>query len=185
MIYAALKTVHVLAIILWIGGMAFAHFFLRPAVAQLEAPVRLRLMHDVLGRFLHMGVDAYSFAAALNGIVAQRLLRLNCPHCTRDIEADPEALAACGLTQAAVAGWTLRAGRGCEHCRGIGYKGRRAVAEVLLFDDVLREMLATQAAPSAMRQHAERQGWRSLREIALDWVARGESSLAEVMRVAG
>ena len=51
MIYAALKTVHVLAIILWIGGMAFAHFFLRPAVAQLEAPVRLRLMHDVLGRF--------------------------------------------------------------------------------------------------------------------------------------
>jgi uncharacterized membrane protein len=51
MIYAALKTVHVLAIIVWMGGMVFAHFFLRPAVAQLEAPVRLRLMHDVLGRF--------------------------------------------------------------------------------------------------------------------------------------
>lgn len=51
MIYAALKTVHVLAIIVWIGGMVFAHFFLRPAVAQLEAPVRLRLMHEVLGRF--------------------------------------------------------------------------------------------------------------------------------------
>ena len=51
MIYALLKTVHVLSIIVWIGGMVFAHFFLRPAVAQLEAPVRLRLMHDVLGRF--------------------------------------------------------------------------------------------------------------------------------------
>jgi uncharacterized membrane protein len=51
MIYAALKTVHVLAIIVWIGGMVFVHFFLRPAVAQLEAPVRLRLMHEVLGRF--------------------------------------------------------------------------------------------------------------------------------------
>ena len=51
MIYATLKTVHVLSIIVWIGGMVFAHFFLRPAVAQLEAPVRLRLMHDVLGRF--------------------------------------------------------------------------------------------------------------------------------------
>ena len=51
MIYAALKTVHVLAIIVWIGGMVFAHFFPRPAVAQLEVPVRLRLMHDVLGRF--------------------------------------------------------------------------------------------------------------------------------------
>lgn len=51
MFYAALKTVHVLSIILWIGGMVFAHFFLRPAVAPLEPPVRLRLMHDVLGRF--------------------------------------------------------------------------------------------------------------------------------------
>ena len=51
MIYETLKTLHVLSIIVWIGGMVFAHFFLRPAVAQLEPPVRLRLMHDVLGRF--------------------------------------------------------------------------------------------------------------------------------------
>jgi len=51
MIYATLKTLHVLSIIVWIGGMVFAHFFLRPAVSQLDPPVRLRLMHDVLGRF--------------------------------------------------------------------------------------------------------------------------------------
>ncbi len=51
MIYATLKTVHVLSLIVWIGGMVFSHFFLRLVVAQLEAPVRLRLMHDVLGRF--------------------------------------------------------------------------------------------------------------------------------------
>ncbi len=51
MIYATLKTLHVLAIVVWIGGMVFAHFFLRPALAQLEPPVRLRLMHEVLGRF--------------------------------------------------------------------------------------------------------------------------------------
>ena len=53
MIYASLKTLHVLSIIVWIGGMVFAHFFLRPAVAPLEPSVRLRLMHDVLGRFFH------------------------------------------------------------------------------------------------------------------------------------
>jgi len=51
MIYAILKTLHVLSIVVWIGGMAFAHFFLRPAVAPLDPPVRVRLMHDVLGRF--------------------------------------------------------------------------------------------------------------------------------------
>ena len=51
MIYNLLKTVHVLSFLLWVGGMLFAHFFLRPAVAGLEPPQRLRLMHDVLGRF--------------------------------------------------------------------------------------------------------------------------------------
>lgn len=51
MIYATLKTIHVLSITVWIGGMVFAHFFLRPAVARLDPLVRLRLMHDVLGRF--------------------------------------------------------------------------------------------------------------------------------------
>ena len=51
MLYAILKTVHVLSIILWVGGMAFTLFFLRPAVASLEPPVRLRLMQNVLGRF--------------------------------------------------------------------------------------------------------------------------------------
>ena len=51
MIYATLKTLHVLSIIVWVGGMAFAHFFLRPAAAALEPQVRLALMHDVLGRF--------------------------------------------------------------------------------------------------------------------------------------
>lgn len=51
MIDAALKTLHLLSIIVWLGGMVFAHFFLRPAVARLEPAERLRLMHDVLGRF--------------------------------------------------------------------------------------------------------------------------------------
>lgn len=54
MLYAILKTLHVLAIVVWVGGMVFAHFFLRPAVARLEPPVRLRLMHDVLGRFFRV-----------------------------------------------------------------------------------------------------------------------------------
>lgn len=53
MFYAALKTIHLLSVIVWIGGMVFAQFFLRPAAAVLEAPQRVRLMHDVLGRFFN------------------------------------------------------------------------------------------------------------------------------------
>ena len=51
MLYAILKTLHVLSIIVWVGGMVFAHFFLRPALVSLDPLLRLRLMHDVLGRF--------------------------------------------------------------------------------------------------------------------------------------
>ena len=51
MIFSALKLIHVLAVILWVGGMAFAHFFLRPSLQTLEAPVRLRLLHAVMKRF--------------------------------------------------------------------------------------------------------------------------------------
>lgn len=52
MLYNALKLAHILSIIVWVGGMFFAHFFLRPAAQSLEPPQRLRLMHDVLQRFL-------------------------------------------------------------------------------------------------------------------------------------
>jgi uncharacterized membrane protein len=61
MIYSILKLAHLLSIIVWIGGMVFAHFFLRPAVAAMEAPQRVRLMHDVLGRFF----KAVLYAAGL------------------------------------------------------------------------------------------------------------------------
>jgi uncharacterized membrane protein len=67
MIYATLKALHVLSIIVWIGGMVFAHFFLRPAVVQLEPPVRVRLMHDVLGRFFR-AVLTFSLLTLATGL---------------------------------------------------------------------------------------------------------------------
>jgi general secretion pathway protein E len=140
---------------------------------------------DVLGRFLHMGVDAYSFAAALNGIVAQRLLRLTCTHCAVETEPADDELAAFGLEREAVRGWTFKAGRGCGHCRGAGYKGRKAVAEVLLLDDGLRELIAARASISMLKERAATVGLRPLIETTLECAARGETTLAEVARVAG
>ena len=67
MLYAILKTLHVLSIILWIGGMAFTLFFLRPALATLEPPLRLRLMQDILGRFFG-AVLAMVLIALVTGI---------------------------------------------------------------------------------------------------------------------
>lgn len=140
---------------------------------------------DVLGRFLHMGVDPYSFAAALNGIVAQRLLRMNCSHCAAPAEPTDDGLAEAGLTRAEVRGWRFRVGTGCGHCRGAGYKGRKAVAEVLTLDDELRELIASRAPISQLKARAAANGLRPIMALAMSWVASGETTLEEVARVAG
>ena len=140
---------------------------------------------DVVGRFLHMGVDAYSFAAALNGIVAQRLLRLNCTHCAVDDHPTTEALQQLQLSDAQVVGWQFKAGKGCGHCRGTGFKGRQAVAEVLILDDRLREMIASRVPITQLKEHAARTGLIPLQQTALQLVADGRTTLAEVYRVAG
>jgi general secretion pathway protein E len=138
---------------------------------------------DVVGRFLHMGVDAYSFAAALNGIVAQRLLRLNCTHCAVAVAVTAQQLDDSGLTPADVAGWQFKAGAGCGHCRGTGYKGRKAVAEVLILNDAMREMICTRAPVSRMKQAASVGGFRLARSAGLDLVRLGETTLSELNRV--
>ena len=136
---------------------------------------------DVLGRFSHMGVEPYSLVAALNGVVAQRLLRLNCPECAEDVAPPPDLLRRSGIDDPAA--WRFRAGRGCGACRGTGYKGRKAVAEVLLLDDVLREMIVGREPVRRIKEAARAAGTRMLREVALELARRGETSLEEVNRV--
>ena len=77
-------------------------------------------------------------------MVAQRLVRINCPHCSHDVAVDLGGRPA--SERARLQGLTLRAGRGCGACRGSGYKGRRAVAEILVLDDELRDLIARRAS---------------------------------------
>jgi general secretion pathway protein E len=138
---------------------------------------------DVLGRFTHMEVDPYSFASALNGVVAQRLVRLNCPHCAAPATPSAEEFEASGLGRGDVAGWTFRTGRGCGQCRGTGYKGRRAIAEIMMLDDGLREMIVSRAPIRQLKDTARANGTRLLREAATDLVRAGLTDLEEINRV--
>ncbi|MBL8466903.1 GspE/PulE family protein [Methyloversatilis discipulorum] len=139
---------------------------------------------DVIGRFLHMGVDPYNLVSALNGIVAQRLLRLNCRHCAAPQVPEAAQLEESGLAGLIGAGgYDFRAGTGCGHCRGTGYKGRRAIAELLVLDDELRELIVTRAPMRQLKEAARARGTRTLREAGLALVASGETSLAELNRV--
>jgi general secretion pathway protein E len=138
---------------------------------------------DVVGRFMHMGVDPYNFVSALNGVVAQRLVRLLCEHCAAAQEPDADTLARSALPPGWLAGARPRVPVGCAACRGTGYKGRRAVAELLRMDDEIREMITAREPVRRLKIAARARGMRSLREAALALAAEGVTSLHEVNRV--
>jgi general secretion pathway protein E len=138
---------------------------------------------DVLGRFTHMGIDPYSLVAALNGILAQRLVRINCPHCSASHAPTAVQLSEAGLTVERVAGFKFQAGRGCGHCRGSGYKGRRAISELLLFTDEIRERVAARAPIRELKELALAGGTQFLREAAVQLVREGVTTLEEINRV--
>ncbi len=138
---------------------------------------------DVFGRFAHMGIDPYSFVSALNGVVAQRLVRLNCPHCSASYTPADEELVRSGLTRSEVKEYQFRRGPGCGDCRATGYKGRRAVAEILILNDELAELVIERRPLRQIKDLARAGGMRSLFEDALALVASGETTLEEVKRV--
>ena len=138
---------------------------------------------DVIGRFLHMQVDPYSFVSALNAVVAQRLFRAVCPHCREHCEPSDQLLVDSGIDRDAAHAFEFVQGSGCGICRGSGYKGRKAIAEILNLNDDIREMIATRQPIKTIKEAARSYGTRLLRESALDAVRRGETTLQEINRV--
>ncbi|MBX9916746.1 MAG: GspE/PulE family protein [Nitrosomonas sp.] len=138
---------------------------------------------DVIGRFSHMGVDPYSFVSALNGIAAQRLVRLLCPHCSVDERPDDKLIEESGIPIDEADQFKFRSGRGCGQCRGSGYRGRNAIAEILILNDEIRELIVAQEPIRRIKEAARNNGTRFLREAALDMVKQGLTSLEEANRV--
>jgi general secretion pathway protein E len=138
---------------------------------------------DVMGRFNHMGVDTYSFVAALNAILAQRLVRMVCEQCADSYAPSRQLLEESRLPIAAHAAYEFRMGRGCKHCRGTGYRGRKAVGELLILNDEIREAIIARAPVRQLKELAARNGVKLIRERALELVRRGETTLEEVNRV--
>ncbi|MGO4476609.1 GspE/PulE family protein [Massilia sp. 2TAF26] len=138
---------------------------------------------DVFGRFTHMGIDPYAFVSALNGIWAQRLIRMNCPHCAAQYEPDDAELASAHLHPEEVGDYLFMRGKGCGDCRGTGYKGRRSIAEILTLNDEIRELIVDKQPIRRIKAAAAANGTRSLRMAALDLVRRGATTIEEIKRV--
>lgn len=138
---------------------------------------------DVIGRFTHMGIDPYTLVSALTGIWAQRLLRRACSECAEPTSAPDEVNEALSmqLSQSGTARW--KTARGCAACRGTGYRGRLAIAEILVLDNDLRQMIIERRPAVELLNAARSRGARLLREAAIATAARGLTTIDEVHRV--
>ena len=135
---------------------------------------------DVIGRFLHMGLDPYHLVSSLSAVLAQRLMRMNCMHCSESVAPDAAILARYGID---AQGQSFRRGLGCAQCRGTGYRGRRAVSELLKLDDGLRDLIAGRAPSAQIKAYTRASGMVSLRDNALGWVCQGLTTFEELQRV--
>ena len=138
---------------------------------------------DVVSRFVHMGVDTYSFVSALSGVLAQRLVRVICPQCCVSFLPSIQHLEESGVSIASTNSYRFRKGQGCAHCRGTGYRGRKAVGELLVLNDEIREAIVNRAPVRQLKELAQQAGVRLLRASALDLVRCGQTTLEEVNRV--
>ena len=138
---------------------------------------------DVLGRFLNMGVEAYNFVSALNCILAQRLVRLICEFCKKEVHYSDEMLEASGLNPEEWRNVPFYEGEGCIECSGTGFRGRTAIHELLELTDAVREMILAKRPSSEIRRAARDEGMHFLRESAIDRVKRGLTTLKEINKV--
>ena len=138
---------------------------------------------DVIGRFLNMGVEPYNFVSALNCILAQRLVRIICPNCRKQVFYPPDVLEASGLDPQQWGQIPFYEGEGCIECAGTGFRGRTAIHELLDLTDRIREMILDKRPSSEIRRAAREEGMRFLRESALDKVRGGVTTLKEINKV--
>jgi type II secretory ATPase GspE/PulE/Tfp pilus assembly ATPase PilB-like protein len=138
---------------------------------------------DVVGRFLHMGVEPYNFVSALNCVMAQRLVRVLCRECRRAATVPESLMRESGLDPDIYQDQVFYESSGCEACDGTGYSGRTAVAELLNMSDHVRQMILERRPAPEIKQVAREEGMTFLRDSALEKVFTGVTTLREINKV--
>jgi type IV pilus assembly protein PilB len=138
---------------------------------------------DVIGRFLNMGVEPYNFVSALNCILAQRLVRVICSYCKKQVQYDDDFLRVSGLDPEEWRNVPTFEGQGCFECSGTGFKGRTAIHELLDLSERGRQMILDRRPAIEIKRVAREEGMTFLRESAIEKVRQGVTTLKEVNKV--
>jgi general secretion pathway protein E len=134
-------------------------------------------------RLEDMGVERFLITAAVNGVLAQRLLRKLCTACKRPAQLDAEQLARLGMTGEASEEAEVYEAVGCEQCKGTGYSGRSAIHELFVLDDEIQRAILDGSDANQLREVARAKGMATLYEDGMRKVLAGQTSLDEVLRV--
>jgi type IV pilus assembly protein PilB len=134
-------------------------------------------------RLIDMGVQPFLVASSVMAIMAQRLIRRNCPKCSAPTEPDPGELQLLEVSPDRAAQATFVQGRGCAHCAHSGFRGRQAVFELMLMNSTMREMTFRSEPAQNLRRQARLFGMKTLVEDATDKALRGITSISEVFKM--
>jgi type IV pilus assembly protein PilB len=135
-----------------------------------------------IARLLDLGLEPFLITAAIEGVVAQRLVRRICNNCKAEYTPTLEQLMELELLPEDVQGRVFYYGKGCEACNNTGYRGRQGLYEIMMLDDDMRDMIIKKASTQVLRQAAKARGMRTLRHSGLMAIYDGVTTIEEVVR---
>jgi len=134
-------------------------------------------------RLLDLGVEPYLLSSSLAGVIAQRLVRLNCPRCSVPYIPDKDMLKLADLKEANLEGRNIRKGTGCDFCMNTGYFQRKGIYEMMVVDGGIRTLIYKQNTAASIKTTAVASGMRTLRSDGFEKFYSGQTTLREVLRV--
>jgi general secretion pathway protein E len=134
-------------------------------------------------RLMEMGMENFLISSSLIGILAQRLVRVNCTHCLEPYTPETGMLEQMGLTDGEKGKVKILQGRGCENCANTGYRGRLGIYEFLPISDEIRGLILEKADSNTIKEMGRKRGMRTLREAGWKKVRDGFTTISEVLRV--
>ena len=133
-------------------------------------------------RLIDMGVEPFLICSSLSGVLSQRLIRRVCSNCKVEYEPTDEDLERLQLTRDEVAGHKFCYGKGCKKCNNTGYKGRKAIVELMVIDNSIRELVYANAPMAKIRDKAIENGMLAIRDDGILAIINGETSVDEVVK---
>jgi type IV pilus assembly protein PilB len=137
---------------------------------------------SAITRLRDMGLPTFLITATVEAVLAQRLVRRICNSCRTEFTPAPEICMELGLTPEQAATKKFYYGKGCDKCNNTGYKGRQGIYELLVMNDTLREMVVSEASLDDFRNAARKFGMVTLREVGMNFIHAGLTSVEEIMR---